>query len=65
MSGSIKVKNNFFRSIPNQFSIKKERPGRIELTIESTLNINDSGILFLDKEMTSPINEYKFYIPLM
>ena len=65
MSGSIKVKNSFFKSIPNQFSNKNDRPARIELTINKTLNINKNGILFLDKEMTSTIDEYKFYIPLL
>ena len=65
MSGSIKVNNSFFKSIPNQLSNKNDRPARIELTINKTLNINKNGILFLDKEMTSTIDEYKFYIPLL
>ena len=65
MSGSIKVNNSFFKSIPNQFSNKNDRPARIELTINKTLNINKNGILFLNKEMTSTIDEYKFYIPLL
>ena len=65
MSGSIKVNNSFFKSIPNQFSNKNDRPAKIELTINKTLNINKNGILFLDKEMTSIIDEYKFYIPLL
>ena len=65
MSGSIKVNNSFFKSIPNQFSNKNDRPARIELTINQTLNINKNGILFLDKEITPTIDEYKFYIPLL
>ena len=65
MSGSIKVNNSFFKSIPNQFSNKIDRPARIELTINKTLNINKNGILFLNKEMTTTIDEYKFYIPLL
>ena len=65
MSGSIKVNNSFFKSIPNQFSNKNDRPARIELTINKTLNINKNGILFLNKEMTTTIDEYKFYIPLL
>ena len=65
MSGSIKVNNSFFKNIPNQFSNKNDRPARIELTINKTLNINKNGILFLNKEMTSTIDEYKFYIPLL
>ena len=65
MSGSIKVNNSFFKSISNQFSNKNDRPARIELTINKTLNINKNGILFLNKEMTTTIDEYKFYIPLL
>ena len=65
MSGSIKVNNSFFKSISNQFSNKNDRPARIELTINQTLNINKNGILFLDKEITPTIDEYKFYIPLL
>ena len=65
MSGSIKVNNSFFKNIPNQFSNKNDRPARIELTINKTLNINKNGILFLNKEMTTTIDEYKFYIPLL
>ena len=65
MSGSIKVNNSFFKSIPNQFSNKNDRPARIELTINKTLNINKNGVLFLNKEMTTTIDEYKFYIPLL
>ena len=65
MSGSIKVNNSFFKSIPNQFFNKNDRPAKIELTINKTLNINKNGTLFLDKEMTTTIDEYKFYIPIL
>ena len=65
MSGSIKVKNSFFKSIPNQFSNKNDRPSKIELIINTSLNINKNGILFLDRNMTSKIIEYKFYIPFL
>jgi hypothetical protein len=65
MSGSIKVKSSFFKSLPFQFSIKNSRPPRIELIINGKLNINKSGILFLEKEITTQIKEYKFYIPLL
>jgi hypothetical protein len=65
MSGSIKIKNSFFRHFQYQFSNKKERPARLELVIKEKLNINKNGILFLDKELTSEILEYKFNMPLL
>ena len=65
MSGSIKVKDSFFRNFQYQFSNKNERPARLELVIKDKLNINKNGILFLDKELTSEILEYKFNMPLL
>ena len=65
MSGSIKVKNNFFNVLQQQFSNNVERPARLELIINDKLSINKNGILFLEKELTSKILEYKFYIPLL
>lgn len=65
MSGSIRIKDNYFDKLQNQLSIKNERPARLELTINDKLNINKNGILFLEKELISEILEYKFYIPLL
>jgi len=65
MSGSIRVKDNYFDTLQNQLSIKNERPARLELTINDKLNINKNGILFLEKELISEILEYKFFIPLL
>ena len=65
MSGSIRVKDNYFEKLQNQLSIKNERPARLELTINDKLNINKNGILFLEKELISEILEYKFFIPLL
>ena len=65
MSGSIVLKEEYFNSLQNQLSLKNERPARIELTINDQLNINKNGILFLEKELTTRIVEYKFYIPLL
>ncbi len=65
MSGSIVLKEEYFNSLQNQLSLKNERPARIELTINDQLNINKNGTLFLEKELTSTIVEYKFYIPLL
>ena len=65
MSGSIVLKEEYFNSLQNQLSLKNERPARIELTIDDQLNINKNGILYLEKELTSRIIEYKFFIPLL
>jgi len=65
MTGTIQVKNDFFKSLQKQLSIKNERPARLELMINDELNINKNGILFLDKQLVSDINEYKFFIPLL
>ena len=65
MSGTIQVKNEFFKSLQKQLSIKNDRPARLELVINHKLNINKNGILFLDKELESDIKEYKFFIPLL
>ena len=65
MSGSIRVKDDYFKTLQKQLSIKNERPARLELTISDKLNINKNGILFLEKELVSKILEYKFFIPLL
>ena len=65
MSGSIVVNDNYFNSLQSQFSLKNERPARLELIINDKLNINKNGVLFLQKELTSQILEYKFFIPLL
>lgn len=65
MSGTIQVKNDLFKSLQKQLSIKNDRPARLELEINDKLNINKNGILFLDKELESSIKEYKFFIPLL
>ena len=65
MTGTIQVKNDFFKSLQKQLSIKNVRPARLELMINDKLNINKNGILFLDKQLVSDINEYKFFIPLL
>jgi hypothetical protein len=65
MSGSIVLKNEYFYALQNQLSLRNDRPARIELVINDDLNINKNGILYLDKELTSEILEYKFFIPLL
>ena len=62
---TLKVTNDFFKSLQTQLSVKNERPARLELVINDKLNINKNGILFLEQELTSDIIEYKFFIPLL
>ena len=65
MSGSIRVNNDYFNSLQYKLANKIERPARLELTISDKLNINKNGILFLEKELVTKINEYKFFIPIL
>ena len=65
MSGSLKVKKDYFKSLQKQLSLKNERPARLELIINDKLNIDKNGELFLEKELTSKIIEFKFFIPLL
>ena len=65
MSGSLRIKDDYFNALHKQLSIKNARPARLELTINDKLNINKNGILFLEKELISEILEYKFFIPLL
>ena len=65
MSGSIVLEDVYFNSLQSQLSLKNERPAKIELIINDKLNINKNGILYLEKELTSRILEYKFFIPLL
>tara|TARA_B100000989_G_C19442836_1_gene428121 strand:+ start:520 stop:900 length:381 start_codon:yes stop_codon:yes gene_type:complete len=65
MSGSIVLEDVYFNSLQSQLSLKNERPAKIELLINDKLNINKNGILYLEKELTSKILEYKFFIPLL
>lgn len=65
MSGTIRVNNDYFNSLQYKLANKIERPARLELTISDKLNINKNGILFLEKELVTKINEYKFYIPIL
>ncbi len=65
MSGSIRVKDDYFNTLGKQLSIKNERPARLELIINDKLNINKNGILFLEKELITEVLDYKFFIPLL
>ena len=65
MEGNIKVNNSFFNSLPNQLGNKSDKPAKIIITINDKLNVNQDGILFIDKEIKCKINEFHFLIPIM
>ena len=64
MEANLKVDTDFFTSLPNQFANKIDKPAKIEMIINNNLNINSDGILFIDKEIRSTINNYNFFIPI-
>ncbi len=64
MEGNLKVKNNFFKSLPIQLSNKSDKPAKIEITIDNNLNVSPEGILFIDKEVRAKILNYKFFVSI-
>ena len=65
MEGNIKVNNSFFNSLSKQLGNKTEKPAKITITINDKLNVNQDGVLFIEKEIRSRINEFQFFIPIM
>ena len=65
MEGNIIAENHFFEKFHTFFSIKFDKPGRIELYIAEDLKINSQGILEIQNEIITVINDYKFYLPLL
>ncbi len=65
MEGNIKVNNSFFNSLSKQLGNKTEKPAKIIITINDELNVTQDGVLFIDKEIRSKINEFQFFIPIM
>ena len=64
MEGNLKVKENFFKSLPIQLLKKIDKPARIEITIDSNLAVNSQGVLFIEKEVRTKILDYQFFIPI-
>ena len=65
MEGNLKVDNDFFNSLPIQFSNKSDKPAKIEIYIQDKLNVNPQGILFIDKEIKTKIVSYQVFIPII
>ena len=65
MEGNLIAKDYFFEKFHALFSMKFDKPGRIELYIAENLEINNQGILQVKDEINTIINNYKIYLPLL
>ncbi len=65
MEGNLICEDNFFEKFHTLFSIKFDKPGKIELYIAERLIINNQGILEIEKEIITEIKDYKIYLPLL
>ena len=65
MEGNLIAENHFFEKFHALFSMKFDKPGRIELYIDKNLKINTQGILEIKNEIVTVINNYKIYLPLL
>ena len=65
MEGNLIADDLFFEKFRTFFTMKFDKPGRIELYIAEDLKINNQGILEIKNEIITVINNYKIYIPLL
>ena len=65
MEGNLIAENHFFEKFHTLFSMKFDKPGKIELFIAEDLKINNQGILEIKNEIITAINNYKIYLPLL
>ena len=65
MEGNLIAENRFFEKFHTLFSMKFDKPGRIELIIAQDLKINNQGILEIKNEIITKIDNYKIYLPLL
>ena len=65
MEGNIIAEDHFFEKFHALFSMKFDKPGRIELFIAEDLKINNQGILEIKNEIKTVIKNYKIYLPLL
>ena len=65
MEGNLIADEYFFEKFHALFSLKFDKPGRIELYIAEDLKINNQGILEIKNEIITAINNYKIYLPLL
>tara|TARA_B100002052_G_scaffold291843_1_gene312512 strand:+ start:1044 stop:1424 length:381 start_codon:yes stop_codon:yes gene_type:complete len=64
MEGNLRLDNEFFNSLPIQFSNKSDKPAKVELYIEDKLNVSAQGVLFIDQEVKTKILSYQIFIPI-
>ena len=65
MEGNLIADDHFFQKFHTLFSMKFNKPGKIELNIAEDLKINNQGILEIKNEIITVINDYKIYLPLL
>ena len=65
MEGNLIAEDHFFEKFHSLFSMKFDKPGRIELYIAEDLKINNQGILEINNEIKTVIKNYKIYLPLL
>ena len=45
--------------------MKFDKPGKIELFVTENLKVNKQGVLEINDEIITIINNYKIYLPLL
>ena len=65
MEGNLIAEDLFFKKFHTFFTMKFDKPGRIELYIDEDLKINNQGILEIRNEIVTVINNYNIYLPLL
>ncbi len=65
MEGNLIAENHFFEKFHTLFSMKIDKPRRVELYIDEDLKINNQGILEIKSEIITVIKNYKIYLPLL
>ena len=65
MEGNLIADDHFFEKFHTFFSMKFDKPGKIELYVTENLKVNKQGILEINDEINTIINNYKIYLPLL
>ena len=65
MEGNLIVEDHFFEKFHTFFSMKFDKPGKIELYVTENLKVNKQGVLEIKDEIITIINNYKIYLPLL
>ena len=65
MEGNLIAEDHFFEKFHAFFSMKFDKPGKIELYVTENLKVNKQGILEINDEINTIINNYKIYLPLL